>query len=89
MRRKFRLEIKKTASKKIEEIYKSDKKLYLNMTEVIASIESSPFEEAVKLSGFQDTWRKRCRHYRIIYVIDAKNKIITITRIAKREDAYE
>jgi len=43
---------------------------------------------ARKLSGFKDEWRLRVGTYRVLYVIDDREKSLTIARIAHRRDAY-
>ena len=41
-----------------------------------------------KLVGFEDEWRLRVGSYRILYVIDDKNRIVTVARVAHRREAY-
>ena len=42
-----------------------------------------------KLHGYKDRWRIRVGNYRVVYSIDDEQRIVDITRIAHRKDAYE
>ena len=42
-----------------------------------------------KLKGYKDVWRIRVADYRVIYIIDDAGKMIVITRITHRKEAYE
>lgn len=43
---------------------------------------------ASKLAGVRDTWRIRVGDYRVLYLIDDPARVVTVTRIAHRSDAY-
>jgi mRNA interferase RelE/StbE len=42
-----------------------------------------------KLHGYKDRWRIRVGNYRVVYAIDDGRRIVDVTRIAHRKDAYE
>ena len=42
-----------------------------------------------KLNGYKDHWRIRVGDWRVVYIIDDAAKLINITRIAHRRDAYD
>jgi mRNA interferase RelE/StbE len=42
-----------------------------------------------KLNGYKDQWRVRVGDWRVVYIIDDAAKLISITRIAHRREAYE
>jgi mRNA interferase RelE/StbE len=42
-----------------------------------------------KLHGYKDRWRIRVGNYRVVYAIDDERKVVDITRIAHRKEAYE
>jgi mRNA interferase RelE/StbE len=42
-----------------------------------------------KLKGYEDHWRVRVSDWRVVYIIDDAAKLISITRIAHRREAYE
>ncbi len=39
--------------------------------------------------GYKDQWRVRIGDWRVIYIIDDGSKLINVTRIAHRREAYE
>ena len=42
-----------------------------------------------KPKGHKDQWRVRVGDWRVVYIIDDAAKLISITRIAHRREAYE
>jgi mRNA interferase RelE/StbE len=42
-----------------------------------------------KLRGYADLWRIRIGDWRVIYVIDDSARLVTVTRVVHRRDAYE
>lgn len=42
-----------------------------------------------KLRGYKDQWRIRVGDWRVVYIIDDAAKLVNITRIAHRREAYE
>jgi mRNA interferase RelE/StbE len=42
-----------------------------------------------KLKGFKDQWRVRVGDWRVVYIIDDKAKLVSVTRIAHRREIYE
>ena len=42
-----------------------------------------------KLKGYKDQWRVRVGDWRVVYMIDDRVKLISITRIAHRREVYE
>jgi mRNA interferase RelE/StbE len=41
-----------------------------------------------KLKGYKDQWRVRVGDWRVLYIIDDAEKLISVTRIAHRREAY-
>jgi len=42
-----------------------------------------------KLRGYKDQWRVRVGDWRVIYIIDDKAKLVSVTRIGHRREVYE
>jgi mRNA interferase RelE/StbE len=42
-----------------------------------------------KLKGYKDQWRIRIGDWRVLYIIDDKLKLVSITHIAHRREVYE
>ena len=41
-----------------------------------------------KLRGHKDLWRIRAGDYRVVYIIDDANSLVSIIRIAHRREVY-
>ena len=55
----------------------------------IKSLEKDPYPRGYKkISGSQNMFRLRQGQYRIIYLVDTEQKIISIVSVAHRRDAY-
>ena len=46
-------------------------------------------DECKKLKGGRDEWRLRVGDYRVVYVVDDRRTVISVTRIRHRRDVYE
>lgn len=42
-----------------------------------------------KLAGSQNSWRVRVADYRILYVIDEKQRVVVVYRVRHRKDVYK
>lgn len=42
-----------------------------------------------KLKGYKDQWRIRIGDWRVVYIVDDAAKLISVTRIAHRREAYD
>jgi mRNA interferase RelE/StbE len=42
-----------------------------------------------KLRGHKDLWRIRAGDYRVVYIIDDANALVSITRVAHRREVYK
>ena len=82
---KYRITIKKSAAKELEEIRKRDLR---KIVKCIQSLVQNPRPQGVqKLSG-QEQYRIRQGDYRIIYCIDDTNSIVDIIKIGHRREIY-
>jgi len=55
----------------------------------ITQLESNPRPFGCrKLVGFQNEWRLRVGDYRVLYVIDAEQRLVVVARIPHRREAY-
>ena len=85
----YNISLHKRASKKIKTIQqKTAKQIIL----AIDALQQNPFNNNLdikKLSDSLDIFRCRVGKYRIIYIINSKNKTILITRIEHRQWDYK
>ena len=83
----YTIEIKRSAVKEISAL--SDQ-LITRLAEKIEDLARKPRPiGSRKLRGFKDLWRIRVGDYRVVYIIDDKEKLVSITRIAHRREVYD
>ena len=82
---KYKITIKKSAAKELEDIPKKDLQKIIKR---IQSLAQNPRPQgAQKLSG-QQHFRVRQGDYRIIYSIDDKDLVVDIVKIGHRREIY-
>jgi mRNA interferase RelE/StbE len=70
------------------ELRKLPKSIQLRIVPVALALAEDPRPSGCeKLTG-SDAWRVRVGEYRIVYGIDDNARIVSITRIAKRDEVY-
>ena len=78
----------KLAGRQLDRLRNSHHLLIKAITEAIERLADTPRPaKAEKLAG-RPEWRIRVGDYRILYLIDDRNKRITITAIGHRRDVY-
>lgn len=83
------------AHKKVLKFLQSvkDETLKNRIKEVLLELEDYPIAlrklDIEKLEGLDKAYRIRIGEYRVIFVVDKKQRIIFITHIGKRESIYE
>ena len=81
----MRIDFVKSSEK---ELLKLDKKLAQRILEKISLLGNDPYgQNSEKLSGGKG-YRIRLGDYRIIYIINKENSIITIIKIGHRREVY-
>ncbi|MEQ1946562.1 MAG: type II toxin-antitoxin system RelE/ParE family toxin [Bryobacteraceae bacterium] len=58
-------------------------------TKIIALADDPRPTGCKKLVGHKDHWRIRIGDWRVIYIIDDRRQLVSITRIAHRREVYE
>ena len=81
----YRIDLLRGSQKSLEKIQPQERtKIYTT----ILQLENNPKPEGVNKLRDTNFWRVREGDYRIIYSIDDKNKIITVTKIGHRREIY-
>jgi mRNA interferase RelE/StbE len=82
----YRLTFKKSVKKELDAISNPD---FLKIDEAILSLKKQPFPhpQSKKLKG-QDRYRLRIGNYRVIYMVDEKEKTVVIYRVRHRREVY-
>jgi mRNA interferase RelE/StbE len=84
---KFTVDIKASAQKELDGL---DNALFARMDRKIISLADNPRPAGCKkLRGYKDQWRIRVGNYRIVYLLDDANALVTIMRLAHRKDVYQ
>ena len=84
---KYSLEIKQSAQKELDAL---DDRLFARIDKKILSLADNPRPAgSKKLRGYKDQWRIRVGDWRVLYIVDDEAKVVSVTRIAHRSDAYE
>ena len=84
---KYTLEIKQSAQKELDAL---DDVLFGRIDRKIVVLANNPRPAGCKkLKGYKDQWRVRVGDWRVLYIIDDAAKVVTITHIAHRREAYE
>ena len=79
---KYSLEIKQSAQKELDAL---DDAVFGRMDRKILTLADNPRTAGCKnLKGYKDHWRVRVGDWRVVYIIDDKAKLVTITRVAHR-----
>jgi mRNA interferase RelE/StbE len=82
----YKLTYKKSVKKELDALPNAE---FLKIDEAIFSLKQDPFPypQSKKLKG-EDRYRLRVGNYRVVYVVDQKQKTITIYRVRHRKEVY-
>ncbi len=84
---KYSLQIKQSAQKELDAL---DYALFARIDRKILMLAENPRPLGCKkLRGYKDQWRIRIGDWRVLYIINDAAKLISITRVAHRREAYE
>jgi mRNA interferase RelE/StbE len=84
---RYAIQIKPSARRELENL--SDRLIARLMPKIERLADDPRPSGCRKLRGYKDLWRFRVGDYRVVYIIEDDNKIVTVTRIAHRREAYE
>jgi mRNA interferase RelE/StbE len=83
----YSIEIKPSAQKELDAL---DDALFARMDRKILALAANPRPSGCKkLKGYKDLWRIRIGDWRVLYIVDDAAKLVSITRVAHRREAYE
>jgi mRNA interferase RelE/StbE len=83
----YRLLLKPSAAKEIEAVGSKDDRR--RVVEKISALAANPrAAKCEKLAGYDDRYRIRQSHYRIVYLIDDRRREVTIFKVGHRKDVY-
>jgi mRNA interferase RelE/StbE len=83
----YAVEVKPSARKELEDLPDN---LLARVVRKLESLRQDPRPpRCKKLKGYKDQWRIRVGDWRVLYTIDDGAKLVSVTRIAHRREAYE
>ena len=84
---KYFLDIKQSAQKELDAL---DDTLFSRIDRKILALADNPRPAGCKkLKAYKDHWRVRIGDWRVVYIIDDKAKLVSVTRIAHRREVYD
>jgi mRNA interferase RelE/StbE len=83
----YKILLKSSAAKEIESVgSKEDRR---RIVDRIATLAADPrSQKSEKLAGYDDRYRIRQGHYRIVYLIDDSRREVIIFKVGHRKDVY-
>ena len=83
----YRLLLKSSAAKEIDAVdSKADRR---RIVDRIGALRTDPWPHgSEKLAGYDDRYRVRQGHFRIVYLIDDARREVTIFKVGHRKDVY-
>jgi mRNA interferase RelE/StbE len=83
----YKVLLKSSAAKEIESIDSKDDRR--RIVDRIADLAADPrSQNSEKLAGYDDRYRIRQGHYRIVYLINDPRHEVTIFKVGHRKDVY-
>ena len=61
---------------------------YEEILDAILALEEDPFAAATPMKNYRDHYRIRIRDYRVICYVSAPERLIVVTRVRHRSEAY-
>jgi mRNA interferase RelE/StbE len=83
----YAVELKPSARKELESLPDSVLPRVVRRLELLAH-DPRP-AGCKKLKGYKDQWRLRIGDWRVVYVVEDKARLVSVTRIAHRREVYD
>lgn len=85
----YRIALHRDAKKALVKIGRADRKLFAQLEEAIGNLAHDPRPDGCRKLTGRDGYRIRVREYRVIYLIDGNELVVTVVRVASRGSVYE
>lgn len=82
----FRLDYRRKAFGELERLPRADQQRVRQRIGELRSDPRPPGSE--KYKGLENTWKIRVGNYRVVYVIDFQQRLVSITRVGYGHSAY-
>lgn len=82
----YEVHLRRAAQKQLDDLSPTD---FEAVAKAISALAEEPRPPRVKKLADSSLWRIRVGHYRVVFAIDDKNRLVTVVRVARRrEDTY-
>ena len=85
----YKVDFSQTALKSLEQLYRSDKKLYQRLLTNIEFLERDPYMGKALKGPLKGQWSLRVGHYRIVYSIFRDKLLIIVIDVGHRKSIYQ
>jgi len=85
----YRTELSRQASKDLEKIFRSDRKLYQRFINAFQTIAQNPLEGKLLLGELKGLRSYRLGSYRIIYEVRHRELLIVVIDLGHRREIYK
>jgi len=82
----YRIEVRRRAQRALDKLPKTD---FQAVIEAIKDLAQTPRPRGIEKVKSTGLWRIRQGDYRIVYVIDDKESLVTIVRVGHRREIYK
>ena len=83
----YAVELKPSARKELESLPDT---VLARVVRRVEALQQEPRPAGCKkLKGYKDQWRVRIGDWRVIYIVDDKARLVSVTRIAHRREVYD
>ncbi len=83
---RYAVRFQESAAEAVRKLPKKDRRPVIRKAEALAENPRPP--QAKKLRGSADLYRVRAGNYRLFYRVEEEERIVRVTRVAKRADVY-
>ena len=84
----YRIELAKEAEADLEGLHKADRRIFTRILSKIEVLSLSPHEGKPLVGNHKGEYSMRVGSYRVIYELDAKNRIVYILTVKHRNNIY-
>jgi len=82
----YEVEFEPQVAKQLRDLQRADLERVMNRVSALAEDPRPPGCE--KLAGTENAWRIRSGSYRVVYTVDDRGQVVTITRLGHRREVY-
>ena len=83
---RYKIEIGRSAERQLKKLSRDDQH---RVAQAMLSLTEDPYPKGSrKLTGYDDVFRIRVGHYRVLYSVSGKTLIIIILKVGQRKDVY-